>query len=254
AARRMAGDEIDMQVRACDRPQPDQRPQPRGKLDRVRRARQHVGGAGIEQGGAATGIDRAIRDDDRQRRRGERARAPAARPRPEGSYIADTAHVIARRAAARYRARMVEHIHPAAEGLDVAAAATLIAGHGHNGAIGARYLRHGEDWAELAIDYRDDLVGNAETGVLASGPIIALMDMATSVAVWVRRGHFLPQATLDLRIDYLRAATPGLTVIGHGECYRLTRRIAFVRGFAHDGDAADPIAHVVGTFMMTDAE
>jgi len=42
-------------------------------------------------------------------------------------------------------------------------------------------------------------------------------------------------------------------VIGHGECYRVTRRIAFVRGYAHDGDADDPVAHVAGTFMFTDA-
>jgi uncharacterized protein (TIGR00369 family) len=129
----------------------------------------------------------------------------------------------------------------------------MVASLGHNGALGTRYLAHGPDWAELALDYRDDLIGDEETGVLASGPIIALMDMATSIAVWIRRGIFAPQATLDLRIDYLRAATPGKTVIGRGECYRLTRRVAFVRGQAHDGDPGDPIANVVATFMMTDA-
>lgn len=137
-------------------------------------------------------------------------------------------------------------------GFDVAAAARIVATFGHNGALGCRFLDHGADWAELALDYREDLIGDEETGVLASGPIIALMDMATSMSVWIRRGAFKPQATLDLRIDYLRGATPGKTVIGRGECYRLTRRVAFVRGQAHDGDPADPIAHVVGTFMMTD--
>ncbi|MBA2934929.1 PaaI family thioesterase [Sphingomonas sp. CGMCC 1.13654] len=136
---------------------------------------------------------------------------------------------------------------------DPALAAKTVSSFGHNGAIGARYIAHGEDWVELALDYRAELVGDEETGVLASGPIIALMDMATSLATWVRRGRFEPQATLDLRIDYLRAAVPERTVIGHGECYRLTRRIAFVRGIAHDGDPEDPIAHVAGTFMMTDA-
>jgi uncharacterized protein (TIGR00369 family) len=138
-------------------------------------------------------------------------------------------------------------------GFDPAAAATMVASFGHNGALGTRFLAHGPDWAELALDYRDDLIGDEETGVLASGPIIALMDMATSIAVWIKRRSFAPQATLDLRIDYLRAATPGKTVIGRGECYRLTRRVAFVRGQAHDGDPGDPIANVVATFMMTDA-
>ena len=41
-------------------------------------------------------------------------------------------------------------------------------------------------------------------------------------------------------------------MIGRGECYKLTRSIAFVRGLAHDGDINDPVAHVVGTFMMTE--
>lgn len=77
-----------------------------------------------------------------------------------------------------------------------------------------------------------------------------MMDMATSMAIWTRLGQFRMQATLDLRIDYLRPATPGKTVIGRGECYRITRAIAFIRGQAHDGDPADPLAHVAGTYMF----
>ena len=138
-------------------------------------------------------------------------------------------------------------------GFDPVTAAKMVASFGHNGALGTRFLAHGPDWSELALDYRDDLIGDEETGVLASGPIIALMDMATSIAVWIKRGIFAPQATLDLRIDYLRAAIPGKTVIGRGECYHLSRRVAFVRGQAHDGDPDDPIANVVATFMMTGA-
>lgn len=130
--------------------------------------------------------------------------------------------------------------------------AQLVSSFGHNGALGTRVVSAGADAVELALDYREDLIGDEDSGVLASGPIIALMDMATSMAVWAKRGVFKPQATLDLRVDYLRAATPGRTVFGRGECYRLTRRIAFVRGQAHDGDPDDPIAHVAGTFMMTD--
>ena len=87
--------------------------------------------------------------------------------------------------------------------------------------------------------------------MLASGPIISLMDNATSMSVWTLCRRFVPHATLDLRVDYMRAAVPGRTVIGHGECYKLTRTISFIRGIAHDGDPDDPIAHVTGTFMAT---
>ena len=128
----------------------------------------------------------------------------------------------------------------------------LVASRAHGGLLGIRYAAHGDDWAELAIDYRDELVGQPETGVLASGPIIALMDMATSMSIWLKTGRFRPQATLDLRVDYLRPATPGRTVFGRGECYRITRSVAFIRGQAHDGDPGDPIAHVAGTYMFTD--
>jgi uncharacterized protein (TIGR00369 family) len=120
---------------------------------------------------------------------------------------------------------------------------------GHGPTLGICYRAHGSDWAELELPYRAELVGDPESGVLASGPILALMDTATSVAVWCRVGQFRAQATLDLRIDYLRPARPGRAVIGRGECYRISRSIAFVRGQAHDGDPDDPLAHVAGTFM-----
>ena len=123
---------------------------------------------------------------------------------------------------------------------------------GHGGALGLRYHAHGADWAELALPYDPRLVGDPMRGVLASGPIITMMDMATSLSVWMKRGRFSPQATVDLRVDYLRPAVPGRTVIGRGECLRLTRSIAFVRGVAYDEAIDDPLAHVAGTFMLLD--
>ncbi|HZG09252.1 MAG TPA: PaaI family thioesterase [Allosphingosinicella sp.] len=122
---------------------------------------------------------------------------------------------------------------------------------GHGGALGFVYIDHGEDWVELGLEYSEKLVGVKESGVIASGPIISLMDMSTSMAIWVKLGGFRHQATLDMRVDYLRPAVPGRRIHGRGECYRVTRSVGFVRGLAHDGDAADPVAHVTGTFMFT---
>jgi len=123
---------------------------------------------------------------------------------------------------------------------------------GHGDTLGIGYQAHGQDWAELTLPYDPKLIGDPASGVIASGPILALMDMATSVGVWLKLDAFKPHATLDLRIDYLRPARPGHTVIGRGECYRITRSIAFVRGQAHDGDPADPLANVAGTFMAVE--
>lgn len=122
---------------------------------------------------------------------------------------------------------------------------------GHGGRLGQRYHAHGDDWIEVAQPWSEELVGDEETGVIASGPIIALMDVATSLAVWHRLRTLVAHATLDLRIDYLRPARPRHTVIGRGECLRIARSIAFTRGIAHDGDVNDPVAHVAATFMVT---
>ena len=122
---------------------------------------------------------------------------------------------------------------------------------GHGGALGIAYHDHGPDWVELALDYDEKLIGVPASGIIASGPIISLMDMATSMAIWVKLDRFKHQATLDLRIDYLRPATPGKTIVGRGECYAVRRSVGFTRGLAHDGDPADPVAHVAATFMFT---
>jgi len=127
----------------------------------------------------------------------------------------------------------------------------MMSRNGHNRLLGIEYQAHGDDWMEMRLPYRADLASDAKTGILASGPIFTLMDMATSLSIWLKRKVWAPQATLDLRIDYLRPATPGQTVIGRGECYRLTKTIAFVRGQAHDGDPDRPVAHVAGTYMFT---
>lgn len=127
-------------------------------------------------------------------------------------------------------------------------AATRFGGHG--GRLGIHFHARGAEWIELALPYSDALIGDEASRVIASGPIIAMMDMATSFAIWNQIKTFVPQATLDLRIDYLRPARPGHTVIGRAECLRVARSIAFTRGIAHDGDLDDPIAHVAATFMI----
>lgn len=123
--------------------------------------------------------------------------------------------------------------------------------YGHSAALGLRYGSAGDDWAELTMDWDERLVGDPATGTLANGAVLALMDMTAGMSVWVRLGHFRPQVTLDLRLDYLRGAVPRRTVVGRVQCYRVAREVAFVRGMAHDGDAGDPVAHMAATFMFT---
>lgn len=132
---------------------------------------------------------------------------------------------------------------------DPARAAPFLTAASHNGWLGLRYRDHGSDWVELELPWRADLIGEESREVLASGPIVSLMDMASGFAIWTRTRTFQPIATLDLRVDYVRAAAPRGNIFGRATCYRTTRSAAFVHGIAHEGDPDDPVARVQGVFM-----
>jgi uncharacterized protein (TIGR00369 family) len=120
----------------------------------------------------------------------------------------------------------------------------------HSKALGLRIIAVRRGFGSMQLDWREELVGNPETGVLAGGPLTALMDSCCGMSVATMLKEPAPFATLDLRIDYVRPATPGQAVIAEAECYRITRSVAFTRAFAHHGDAKDPIAAAAGTFML----
>ncbi len=122
---------------------------------------------------------------------------------------------------------------------------------GHGQALGLEFRGAGADWVELALPWREQLVGVTDTGILASGAIVSLVDTAGGASVWQALGRFQPIVTIDLRLDYLRPALKGETVIARCTCDKLTRQIAFVSGIAHTGDEARPVARAVGTFMLT---
>jgi uncharacterized protein (TIGR00369 family) len=94
-------------------------------------------------------------------------------------------------------------------------------------------------------------VGNPATGVLHGGAITSLMDACCGAAVFMKLARPTPIATLDLRIDYLQPATPGLDVLARCECFRVSRNVAFVRGIAHHDDPGEPIAAAAGAFMLS---
>ena len=57
-------------------------------------------------------------------------------------------------------------------------------------------------------------------------------------------------ATLDLRIDYMKSATPDQDILAFAECFKVTRNIAFARGIAYQTDLSDPIATCTAAFML----
>lgn len=125
----------------------------------------------------------------------------------------------------------------------------------HAEGIGLTLIEIGEGTALLKVPYADHLIGDPETRIVHGGVVTSLLDNACGVAVSSRTKQFGNIATLDLRIDYMKPATPDLDIFAWTECYRATKSIAFVRGVAFHTDKADPIASCTAAFMLgtTDA-
>jgi uncharacterized protein (TIGR00369 family) len=121
----------------------------------------------------------------------------------------------------------------------------------HNKALGIVVVEISEAEAIFELPYDAKLVGNPDTGVIHGGAITALLDGASGAAVFAALTELVTIATLDLRIDYLRPAEAGRAVLCRATCYQRTRNVAFTRAVAYHDNPDDPIAHSVGTFMLS---
>ena len=117
-------------------------------------------------------------------------------------------------------------------------------------ALGFATLEIGDAVAVLKVPYRPEIVGDPETGVIAGGVVTTLLDHASGQAVHAALAAWTTIATLDLRIDYMRAAEPGLDILARAHCYKVTRSVAFVRAVAYDRDPEDPVATAQAAFML----
>ncbi len=102
----------------------------------------------------------------------------------------------------------------------------------------------------MRVPFREDLVGDPATGVIAGGVVTTLLDHCCGMAVSSGAEGMHSTATLDLRIDYMRPAAPGASVTAEAHCYKHTHSIGFVRAIAHDGDPDDPVATAQAAFFL----
>ena len=127
-------------------------------------------------------------------------------------------------------------------------------GTGHPKALGFQFVSMEANRGVLKLPYSEDLAGDIDSPVIAGGAVTALLDHTAGLAVL--SGMDTPgfTATLDLRIDYQRPATPGLDLFAEAHCYKRTRTIAFVRAHAWDDDPGHPVATAQATFVLTGSD
>ena len=120
----------------------------------------------------------------------------------------------------------------------------------HAAALGLAFVSMDKGGGVMKVDWREDLVGDPDTGVIASGVVTALIDHTCGMAIHAASETPGMTATLDLRIDYLRPAAPRTGVTAEARCYRMTRSIGFVRAEAWDVDRGDLVATAQAAFML----
>jgi len=120
------------------------------------------------------------------------------------------------------------------------------------GAIGMELVEIEDRSCIFKVPYAVHLIGDPDTGVLHGGVITTALDNASGWAIRLHKdwADELSMATLDMRIDYMHPARPHEDLLIQSNCFKMSKNIAFVRAFAHQGDRDDPVATSVAAFML----
>ena len=120
----------------------------------------------------------------------------------------------------------------------------------HGRALQLRVEHVGKGEAHISMPWAEHLVGDPRTGVIHGGVISTLMDTCSGASVMAHPSGPRWTATIDLRIDYMRPATPRQRITARAECFHMTRSVAFVRAVAVDDNSDIPVATAIGTFTV----
>jgi uncharacterized protein (TIGR00369 family) len=121
----------------------------------------------------------------------------------------------------------------------------------HAGLQGIRLECIDGEEVTLRLPYRQELVGNPETGAIHGGALTVLLDHTLGTAgICCDRVGATITPTLDLRIDHLCIAPTGKDIFAVAQVYKVTRRVLFIEGFAYCESRDKPIAKATGSWVL----
>ncbi|MFM0330150.1 PaaI family thioesterase [Paraburkholderia strydomiana] len=101
--------------------------------------------------------------------------------------------------------------------------------------LGLRVLEVGDGSIEIAATWREEWVVNPERRYTHGGILAALVDLAADWALVSKTGRGVP--TIDLRVDYHRAAMPG-DLIARGKVVKFGSAISVAEAHIYDQSGA----------------
>jgi len=120
----------------------------------------------------------------------------------------------------------------------------------HTALLGIQVVSINGEELTLKLPYQEALVGDPEAGTLHGGALTVLLDQTLGMST-VCSDRVKPSVTptLDLRIDHLGVAPPGMDIFACARVYKTTRKILFVEGFAYCESRDKPIARASGSWV-----
>ena len=103
---------------------------------------------------------------------------------------------------------------------------------------------------KIRLPYNPDVIGDPAWNVVHSGVLMILLDTVCGLSTIQKMAEPAPIATLDLRVDYLRAVPANEDIFVTANCYKLGHNVGFSKGIAYTNDPDDPAAVANGTFML----
>lgn len=120
--------------------------------------------------------------------------------------------------------------------------------------LGLTVVSAQENELVMRLPYSNEIIGNPLTGVLHGGALTTLMDTACGTAVFSSLDGFELCPTLDLRMDYMKAADAGANLLAEAKVIRISKHVVFTECMVYQEQNRALIARCTAAFMRIGAE